>query len=254
MNDKLAATHASQIIQALGPPGRTIGLPKTAYPGAHDDHAVVLNANVCFEQGKVWWGDIDLTTDEAQLAELAAQTGQTVYVLWEEDGRFEHEDAPILEDAAYSTTPSGHSRFDSATLERRRDGKLGARTAWNRPGLRAPNTPGRWRFWKVEHATHGWETDRASGRTSELILGGPRRPGCARLTLSYHRFAAAAHGGWLGWRWDTAAQRQYAPRIRRGHKWWRGHYGPWIEIDLIPGAAYRLRLGVVIGELDLNWG
>jgi hypothetical protein len=59
------------------------------------------------------------------LVNLAAETGETVYLLRERDGRFANEDEPLLEKAVYAVYPVGETRFDGARLERRRrDGAL----------------------------------------------------------------------------------------------------------------------------------
>ena len=122
MNADLAARHAAAIAETLGPPGRLLGLSKTGYRETHPGQAVVFNANVCLPGGKIWYGDIDLTTDEALLADLAARTGQIVHILYEWDARFRNEDQPQLAEAVYSITPAGHTRLDQTRLERRADG------------------------------------------------------------------------------------------------------------------------------------
>jgi hypothetical protein len=70
MNEVLAARYRASISRWLGEPGRMVGYSKTLYMDAHSDHAVVFNANVCFNDGKVWWGDLDLTESEVDLARL----------------------------------------------------------------------------------------------------------------------------------------------------------------------------------------
>jgi hypothetical protein len=55
---------------------------------------------------------------------FAARIGETIYVLYEANGRFEHEEEPLLEQAVYSVAPSGHYRFDHRSHERAPDGSL----------------------------------------------------------------------------------------------------------------------------------
>jgi hypothetical protein len=93
-------------------------------------HLTVFNANVCVGHAKVWWGDLNLTLDESRLLDLASQAGETITVLYEADGRFEHEDAPLIAEAVYSATPSGHTLVDSTIGERRDDGRLHVRSAY----------------------------------------------------------------------------------------------------------------------------
>lgn len=79
-------------------PGRMISLSKSTYAIDHPDHICVFNANVCVKsRGKIWHGDIDLMADEDDLKALAAEIGESVYVLREYDARFENEDDPLYD-------------------------------------------------------------------------------------------------------------------------------------------------------------
>jgi hypothetical protein len=127
MNDDLARAHADAIAATLGLTGRLLGMSKTGYRNAHPGHAVVFNANVCLPKGKIWYGDIDLTTDEKLLVDLATRTRAVVHVLYEWDGRFDNEDEPLLHRAVYSVTPSGHTRLQHTRLKRLADGRLSER-------------------------------------------------------------------------------------------------------------------------------
>jgi hypothetical protein len=54
---------------------------RDAYAG-HPRHLVVLEAVLVDEAGdSIWWGDLNLTNDEARLAELAATLGATICVV-----------------------------------------------------------------------------------------------------------------------------------------------------------------------------
>ena len=71
---------------------RMIGFSKSFYRQEHPDHVVIFNANVFTESsGKVWWGDLDLTLDGDTLSSIAKEIGESLYVLYESDGRFENE-------------------------------------------------------------------------------------------------------------------------------------------------------------------
>ena len=90
--------------ESLGFCGRMLDASKSDYSRAHPTHTVVFNANVCTEShGKIWFGDIDVTRDEAKLIELAEALGENVHVLYEMDGRFDNEESPAIERAVYST-------------------------------------------------------------------------------------------------------------------------------------------------------
>lgn len=68
---------------------------------------VVFNANVLtFEDGKVWYGDLDLNKDVEQLKRIAKALGKDLYVLREMDARFGSENEPIqhlLDKSVWST-------------------------------------------------------------------------------------------------------------------------------------------------------
>ena len=108
----------------LGLEGRMIAASKTTYQDKHPDHVAVFNANVCVGHRKVWHGDFDATSAEAQLHELARLTGQVVSLLYERDGRFENEQEPLLTRAVLSVAPTGHTRFAHKQFKRSRDGTL----------------------------------------------------------------------------------------------------------------------------------
>lgn len=80
------------------PLGRLICGSKSAYTKRYPDHDVVFNANIITKKrGKIWYGDIDLTIDADKLNELSKELGETIYVLYENDCRFENENKPIDE-------------------------------------------------------------------------------------------------------------------------------------------------------------
>ena len=111
-------------IELLGWPGRMISQSKSSFRDRHPDHAAVFNANVCVEAGKIWFGDLDLTTDESLLLELASQLGERIFVLREMDGRFKHELQPLLGQAIYSISGDGQPSFNARKIVRGADGTL----------------------------------------------------------------------------------------------------------------------------------
>lgn len=121
----------------LGPCGRMVGASKTRYRERHPDHAVIFNANVCTGQGKVWFGDLDLTLDEPLLFELAKWLGDLVFVLWERDGRFENAQKPRLDRAVAVFGGSGAVDFDERRLRRAEDRTLRMRTREEREARHA---------------------------------------------------------------------------------------------------------------------
>lgn len=80
----------------LGRPGRMLSGSKTAPKGKR----VVWNANVCTrENGKIWFGDLNVTDSLDKLIELSIRLNTTVYVLYEMDARFDNELNPKFGDA-----------------------------------------------------------------------------------------------------------------------------------------------------------
>jgi hypothetical protein len=110
--------------ELLGPVGRMIATSKSRYRERFPDHAAVFNANVCLGSVKVWYGDLDLTNDEAPLVQLAHRLGGSVYVLFEPDGRFKHEAAPLVDQAVFQTTSCGRAIFDDRHFYRAADQSL----------------------------------------------------------------------------------------------------------------------------------
>jgi hypothetical protein len=94
--------HKKTVEMLLGLKSRLIAGSKSGYRRRHPKNLVCFNANVVVEGlGKVWYGDLDITLDEALLVRLAQLLEREVYVLQEMDGRFENEDSPKIEKAVY---------------------------------------------------------------------------------------------------------------------------------------------------------
>ena len=94
-------------VEALGASGRMVDASKLDYSRRYPTHIVVFNGNVCTEEGKIWFGDIDVTLDKDKLEILADAIGKKIYVLYEMDGRFDNEGTPQLDRAVY-ITGEGH--------------------------------------------------------------------------------------------------------------------------------------------------
>ena len=88
-------------------PGRMISPSKTRYHERYPDHVVIFNANVFTAAPvvKIWWGDLDLTLEAAELQQLANERQTEIFVLREIDGRFEKEVDPDLSRAVASFRP-----------------------------------------------------------------------------------------------------------------------------------------------------
>jgi hypothetical protein len=78
--------------------GRMLSYSKSTYRKTYPDSEVYFNANIFTKNsGKIWWGDIDLTTEGETLQAIANQAGEDLFVLCEMDGRFENENLTFEE-------------------------------------------------------------------------------------------------------------------------------------------------------------
>jgi len=74
----------------LGRCARLLSFSKTLYHETYPNNFVIFNANVCTEvDGKIWFGDIDITRDEKLLKELDKQLDAEIFVMYEMACRFE---------------------------------------------------------------------------------------------------------------------------------------------------------------------
>lgn len=99
-------------IKVLGSPGAMLSWSKSEYRNENPNNLVVYNSNVCTNKGKIWYGDLDLTKSGEKLKELAKALDQTIYVLYEMDGRFENEKNPRLEKFVYKVSPNGEAEIN----------------------------------------------------------------------------------------------------------------------------------------------
>jgi hypothetical protein len=114
----------------LGMQGKMISGSKSGYREKNPKSLAIFNSNVCVvenERGtKIWYGDIDITKSRENLKGLASELGTDIYVLFEMDARFEHEEKPIIGRFAYKVSPDGYEElgymtkdnYDLETLER----------------------------------------------------------------------------------------------------------------------------------------
>lgn len=93
--------------EQLGMRGKMISFSKSGYFEKNPDNLVIFNSNVCVEGGKIWYGDLDVTLNYDALSTLSKETGKTVYVLTEMDGRFENEEKPRINSAVVKFFPEG---------------------------------------------------------------------------------------------------------------------------------------------------
>ena len=77
--------------------GRMIAYSKSTYIMNKKNHQAIFNANIITSEGKIWWGDLDLTDDSDKLQAIADEIGKTLYILHEMDYRFNKENRPFEE-------------------------------------------------------------------------------------------------------------------------------------------------------------
>jgi len=91
------------IREIMGSPGRLINMSKGRYRYENPRNLVVFNSNIFTQSGKkIWYGDIDVTTNEQDLIDLNKVINEKIYLLYEMDGRFENEKTPKIEKAVVS--------------------------------------------------------------------------------------------------------------------------------------------------------
>jgi hypothetical protein len=93
-----------EVFQNFGiPNARMITKFRFSYLNNHPGDLVLFNANIVIEPiGKVWYGDLNVTSEFETLKEIADTLGTDLYVLSENDCRWGEENKPlkILKDKA----------------------------------------------------------------------------------------------------------------------------------------------------------
>jgi hypothetical protein len=75
--------------------GCMISGSKSGYYDKYPDNVVYFNANIITEDGKIWWGDIDVTKSEDVLKKVAKEANKDLFILSEMDARFENENDSV---------------------------------------------------------------------------------------------------------------------------------------------------------------
>ncbi len=95
------------IEKMLGIPGKLISFSKSLYKERYPKNIVVFNGNVCTKENKIWYGDLDITLCKDKLIELSKELNETIYILYEMDGRFENENNPLINNYLIKFNPNG---------------------------------------------------------------------------------------------------------------------------------------------------
>lgn len=72
--------------------GRMLSHSKSFYREQNPDNEVYFNSNIfVLGEGKIWYGDLDVTNDKDSLERIASSIGKDLFILREIDGRFDNE-------------------------------------------------------------------------------------------------------------------------------------------------------------------
>jgi len=112
----------TKVFAIMGFPGKMLDPSKSNYSDKHSTHVVFYNANLFTNDQKIWFGDIDVTISQPQLAEVARVMKTYIYVLREMDGRFENEENPNIMKAIFTIQPNGDTALNQ---------KFSAYYGWN---------------------------------------------------------------------------------------------------------------------------
>jgi hypothetical protein len=116
MDDALRARYAVLVDYYLGLPGRRVEAKVAEVVVDGFTHAVVFNASVCIEGGRLWSGDVDLTEEGAKLAALAEDAWQTIYILHGDDDWGTYDPAFLEGRAVYWINSTGGEGYSSALV------------------------------------------------------------------------------------------------------------------------------------------
>ena len=105
------------VMKYFGWRGHMLSGSKSGYSNSYPTHLVVFNANLCVGATKVWYGDIDVTLSKDTLTALAAELNDTVYVLYEMDGRFDNEENPKINNYIVRFLPDGEFELNRKIAE-----------------------------------------------------------------------------------------------------------------------------------------
>ena len=112
------------IRKRLGMEGKIISWSKSGYRKANPKNFVIFNSNICTNEKKIWWGDIDITLSKDELVALAQELKETIYVLYEMDGRFDNEEHPLINNPIVIFEPDGTFKLGTRMDEFYRINKL----------------------------------------------------------------------------------------------------------------------------------
>jgi hypothetical protein len=256
VNEELAERYAQELRATFGhAQGRLLSYSKSDYSKRWPLRLPLWNAVVCTAEGVLFNGDVDLSVDESRLAALSEQIGQIVYVFSEgKDRRADDESLP-LDRAVFSITPTAHTTFQYAYIERTEEGVLqerppepDTRPRWRWRAL-VPS-PRLWRFWLVEKCKT--RDGHLSRQRNTLIYLGARDQGATPLLVLAYFHGGHGRGVEAIWYPTHHKPPRHAPRpllsVQPTVK--LGRLGLWCAIRVWPAYTWELRAG---WEVRLRW-
>ena len=82
----------------LGHQRAMISPSKSHYRIQFPDNEVIFNSNIAtVSNGKIWWGDLDITKSTEKLLQLRKELNEDIFIFSELDMRFENETTPVKE-------------------------------------------------------------------------------------------------------------------------------------------------------------
>ena len=93
--------------QILGMCGKMISLSKSGYKQRNPRNLAIFNANVCTQNEKIWFGDLDVTLSKNSLIQLAQKLNENIYVLYEMDCIFDNDESPLISRHVVRFTTAG---------------------------------------------------------------------------------------------------------------------------------------------------
>lgn len=87
--------------------GRKMMPSRSHYHAAHPDNIVIPRANILTkERGRIWWGDIDITSEMNDLKQLAKDLNEELWILREMDVSLRGQE-PNWNEFAFRIQPNG---------------------------------------------------------------------------------------------------------------------------------------------------
>lgn len=96
-------------VTKLGHMGRMLSGSKSGYSDRYPKNKVFFNGNMYDSKGeKIWYGDMDLTSERKKLEEIAKELGEPIYVTREQPFRWDEQTTKTLQTACEGEYPGAY--------------------------------------------------------------------------------------------------------------------------------------------------